>query len=71
MSVIPKFRPKDVELTLPETNSSPLKIDPWKKEIPVGNHNFLGATLVLGSVYRQQKQSSSGMGMPGCATLNP
>ena len=30
-AVIPKFLPKDVELALPETNSSPLKIDPWKR----------------------------------------
>ena len=28
--------------TLPETNSSPLKIDPWKRRFPIGNHHFLG-----------------------------
>jgi len=28
-------------LNLPETNSSPLKIDPWKKEIPsFETHHF-------------------------------
>ena len=38
------------EGTLPETNSSPLKIDPWKREISIGNHHFLGAMLVSGRV---------------------
>ena len=35
-----------VHITLPETNSSPLKIDPWKRIPP-----FLGDMLVLGSVF--------------------
>ena len=44
--------------TLPETNSSPLKIDenrPFRKEISSSNHPFSGATLVptsLGNPYR-------------------
>ena len=27
-------------VTFPETNTSPLKIDPFEKEIPIGNHHF-------------------------------
>ena len=31
--------------THPETNSLPLKIDPWKGDSELGNHSFLGAML--------------------------
>ena len=33
-------------ITLPETENRPLE-----KEIPIGNHRFLGAMLVSGSVF--------------------
>ena len=38
---------------LPETNSSPLKIDPWKRS-SYWKPPFLGAMLVLGSVQDQK-----------------
>ena len=36
--------------TLPETNIAP-ENRPLEKEIPIGNHHFWGAMLVLGSVF--------------------
>ena len=40
---------KKIVYTLPETNISP-ENRPLEKEIPVGNHHFLGAMLVSGRV---------------------
>ncbi len=46
--------------TLPETNSSHLKMGgPLEKDIPIGNHHFLGAMLVSGSVSFQRGQFHS------------
>ena len=42
--------------TLPETNIAP-ENKPLEKEIPIGNHHFLGAMLVLGSVSSSKKES--------------
>ena len=42
--------PKFNQLTLPETNSSPLKIDGWKTTFLLGKPIFRGELLVLGSV---------------------
>ncbi len=39
----------DLSNTLPETNIAP-ENRPLEKEIPIGNHHFLEAMLVLGRV---------------------
>ncbi len=47
-----KYPRDDKKGTLPKTNSSPLKIDPFPKEIPIGNHHFQGLLLLVsGSVF--------------------
>ena len=48
----PKFLKETI---LPETNSLPLKIDPWKRRFRTWKPSFLGANmLVLGSVSNVQ-----------------
>ena len=39
-------------LTLPETNSSQLKMDGWKMKCPFGKPYFQGKPFVLGNVFR-------------------
>ena len=43
-------------VSLPETNSSPLKIDPWKRRFLLETSIFGGKLLVSGKVSPQKKQ---------------
>ena len=51
-----------VELTLPETNSSPLKISGWKMKFPFGMAYFQGACISLGEGKSTVKTKVSNFG---------
>ena len=58
--------------TLPETNSSPLKIDPWKRRFLLETTLFRGKLLVSGGVVGEQLQKFVGeisVGMMGLVIL--